>query len=316
MATVTTTVKSSGGDYTGIVAWNAGEQTNLVNDGNIHHCECYAFQDTISGDGAISGWTTGASNYIRIYAPDAERHDGTWGNGYRVYSTSGGAATFYIDSTNYLYIDGISMLITQANSYPIYEVAGGTGVFQLSRSRIEKSGGSSTQEVLLDGNANCAVKIWNCIIVNSGSVGGDGITISLNNRVVDVYNTTIINNSIGINNSGTLTLKNVLFDDNTTDVSGSVTDTYCATDNNNTKGLSSGGAGNRFSQTFTFVGSGDYHLTVDDTGAKDYGVSDPGSGLFSDDIDGVVRTGAWDIGADEYPAAAGAAWIPRVIFIG
>jgi hypothetical protein len=45
---------------------------------------------------------------------------------------------------------------------------------------------------------------------------------------------------------------------------------------------------------------GDYHLAAGDAGAKDHGVSDPGSSLFSDDIGGQTRAAAWDIGADEY----------------
>jgi hypothetical protein len=104
-----------------------------------------------------------------------------------------------------------------------------------------------------------------------------------------------------------MVLKNVLFSGCTADVaSGPATDTYCATTNDNTKGLSAAGTGNRFSQTFTFAGASDYHLASTDAGARDYGVSDPGSGLFADDIDGETRSGSWDIGSDEYVAAGGA----------
>jgi len=59
-------------------------------------------------------------------------------------------------------------------------------------------------------------------------------------------------------------------------------------------------AHDRVSQTFSFVSSTDHALTGADTGAKGYGASDPGSGLFSDDINGTTRTGSWDIGAFEY----------------
>jgi hypothetical protein len=64
--------------------------------------------------------------------------------------------------------------------------------------------------------------------------------------------------------------------------------------------FAAGGTGNRFSQTFTFAGAGNYHLASTDAGARGYGVSNPGSGLYSDDIDGQTRSAPWDIGADQY----------------
>lgn len=69
--------------------------------------------------------------------------------------------------------------------------------------------------------------------------------------------------------------------------------------------VTGGAVGDRVAQTFTFVnaGSGDYHLSSTDAGARDYGMTNPGSGAFSTDIDGETRTGSWDIGFDEYIAA-------------
>lgn len=58
-------------------------------------------------------------------------------------------------------------------------------------------------------------------------------------------------------------------------------------------------------QVFSFVNAGneDFHLQATDVGAKGLGLTDPLSGLFADDLDGVTRTGAWDIGADQVAAA-------------
>ena len=75
------------------------------------------------------------------------------------------------------------------------------------------------------------------------------------------------------------------------------------------------GANSRTAQTFTFVdaANNDFHLASTDTGAKGFGVSDPGSGAFSDDVDGGTRTGSWDIGFDQegvvYQQTSGLAWI-------
>jgi hypothetical protein len=61
-------------------------------------------------------------------------------------------------------------------------------------------------------------------------------------------------------------------------------------------------------QTVTLVDEAgdDFHLAGTDLGAIRRGKADPGSGLFSDDIDGTTRTGtgrtAWDVGASQYTA--------------
>ena len=59
------------------------------------------------------------------------------------------------------------------------------------------------------------------------------------------------------------------------------------------------GTNSRTNQTFSFVNAagGDFQLQAGDTGAKGFGLSDPASGLFSDDITGAARTNPWDIGA-------------------
>jgi hypothetical protein len=62
-----------------------------------------------------------------------------------------------------------------------------------------------------------------------------------------------------------------------------------------------GNSHDRLSQTFSFIDEAgdDFHLASNDSGARNYGVNDPGSGLFSSDIDAQTRLGTWDIGADE-----------------
>ena len=56
------------------------------------------------------------------------------------------------------------------------------------------------------------------------------------------------------------------------------------------------------SKTITYVGGGDYHLDAGETDAIDAGTT---IGTFANDYDGDARSGTWDIGADEIPAATG-----------
>jgi hypothetical protein len=161
--------------------------------------------------------------------------------------------------------------------------------------------------------------IWNCVFDGwSGSgapaAGGAGLEL-LGLCHQYIYNCTFVscNNAIWNLNAHVVVGTNLLFSGNTTDCyeqETTLADTYCATTNDNTKGLTSAGTGNRFSQSFTFTSN--YTLDPTDAGAKDYGASDPGAGLFSDDITGTARSGAWDIGASE--AAGGATnYIPAIM---
>ena len=82
------TIKSSGGDFTSVSAWESSKQADLTGNGP-EEAECYNFQDTTVV--TILGWTTTASDYIRIYSensPGTNRHDGTSrdvsGNGYQL----------------------------------------------------------------------------------------------------------------------------------------------------------------------------------------------------------------------------------------
>ena len=65
------------------------------------------------------------------------------------------------------------------------------------------------------------------------------------------------------------------------------------------------GTGGIINSTPTFVNltTHDLHLSASDTVAKDQG-EDLSGEYFSDDIDGVTRTGTWDIGADEFLASS------------
>jgi hypothetical protein len=123
--TITKTIKTSGGDYSLLSAWEAAQQSDLVTDDVIAQAECYAgdYTDNL----AISGWTTGASNYIRIYTPTAERHDG------RSREVSGVGAAFTHATSNVLRVDedyvrfeGLIARATGTTNTPFQMTAGRT----------------------------------------------------------------------------------------------------------------------------------------------------------------------------------------------
>ena len=82
------TVKPSGGDYTSLANWEAGQQGNLPALNETHTAECYSMEDSSFVD--LFGWTTDPTRYIKIYTPLSERHSGKWNaNKYRMVRIDG-----------------------------------------------------------------------------------------------------------------------------------------------------------------------------------------------------------------------------------
>ena len=259
----------------------------------------------------IDGWTTGTNNYIKIYTTAAARHDGKWNEGkYRLNVVSGTTLTI---GEYYVRIDGIQIHSGNVVSVYISTWGGGqSGDIRISNNIIQgNSNHAWSGDITSSTDDNYIIYVWNNIFYDDLS-NGYGVYANRSTVTWYVYNNTFQNSSYGIvRDAGTVIAKNNLFKSVTNPASGTFAagTGYNAT-NNASMGytVTDGSVGDRLSQTFSFVNEDgdDFHLASTDAGAKDFGVSDPGSGLFSDDIDGVTRSGTWDIGADEYVAAGGA----------
>lgn len=308
MATINTrTIKSSLGDYTSLSAWEAGRQGDLVANDYIEVAECYAMADTSTL--TISGSTVDSGHYMSITVATGQGHSGVWdANKYYIQQS----LNVIVISDNYVRITGIQLDCTYSgtNSRNGINISGITGV-QLNRNIIKFSG-SSTNETdgIYCSSSTSTARIWNNIIYGWGT-GGTGYGLRCaGTDTSDTTSTWCLNNTVvgctsGIysNYKGNIS-KNNLISGCTTTASGTFragTD-YNAT-NNASMGYTVDGGGNSHdhtSHTFTFIGGVDYHLDPTDTGAIGLGTTDPGSGLFSDDIDGVTRVEPWDIGADQH----------------
>jgi hypothetical protein len=311
------TIKSSGGDYTSLSAAEAGEDDlgDLVSRDEWMHFSCYAMEDTTAV--TIDGWTTDSTRYILIDTPTSDRHGGKWStNKYRIVYSSRYNAVINIKEQ---YVDIYGLQISGRIGIAF---DGGTDkyVSSIGCCIIKGENVDSDYEigVLLQPSgfsADSVIKIFNCIIYDFGGTTynrsyscGIRNAIDSSNLSLHVYNCTIHNCSIGIRKSiGDYGyFKNVLTQ--------SCYDGFYTSWNwelgeysNNLSDISDDapGTNSRSSQDVTFVDESgdDFHLASTDAGALNYGVSDPGSGLFSDDIDGETRSGTWDIGADEYVAS-------------
>ena len=301
--------EGAGHDYHSLSLWEAGEQGDLtgVRD-EIAIAKCRAtdgIADTTTC--TIDGWVTGVSNYITIEAETS--HGGKWND--NIYRIQGSIDGVNLVESN-VFIKGIQ--IYQSNpSGTYYGIWFDTALSNINIIKCIIRGNTvgGNYGIMLGSSSDNSsnIRIYNCLIYDQKTCG---ILVDYSsNSTVFIYNNTLVGPGIGtstgiIRNSGVVVAVNNIITGWTTAAYGTFTSptNYNSTDLAS-MGYTGGGANDRLSQTFTFVypANGDFHLASNDAGARDYGVSDPGSGLFSDDIDGVARGATWDIGADEYVAA-------------
>lgn len=294
------TVKSSGGDYSSLSAWEAGEQRDLVAADEIAVAECYSMQDT--SQVTILGWTTDATRYIDIKTPVAERHDGKWNTAkYRLEVNASGTGVIVINEDN-VRLEGLQ--IRHADISP-----SGTEC----AIRVLSTGGTTDLRVsyciLRDGRYTVRLSSgsnhywWNNIIYG-GTVGGL-VTTTYSGIILDIYSCTIIGGDTqGIARSvGVVTAKNCYAYASGSGVaySGTIGKTTCASDDT----TGSAGLQNIAYDTSNFTnvtaGSEDLHIPsgsdLIDVGTDTSGEAAPMD--FTDDIDGDARGATWDVGADE-----------------
>jgi hypothetical protein len=300
------TVKPSGGDYTSLEAcMNANEQ-NLVTADKYFDVKIdgtWSSADTTAC--TIHNYTTDATRYINIYTTSAARRVATdplrYGGTSTAYRLAPSVTYGYALNllSPYTYITGIQLTNTGGDhSGLIYNTTSFTYLIKCILT------GGTTGRGLIEYNdwipaANASCFLINNLIYNSttygiesGRGGGGG------HKFFYFYDNTIYNSGnidIQFSDIGGGVVENTIVNGGTITVSGATLTTNLT----GTTGV-----------TFVSVtgGSEDFHLASTDTVAIDHGTDASANGNynFTDDIDGVTRTGIWDIGADEYVAAGGA----------
>jgi len=72
MPVIPKTVKLAGGDYTTLIGWESGEQTNLVGDGDSNEVYCDGFEDdAVAAAFLLAGWGTDAAHNIKVFGGGA-----------------------------------------------------------------------------------------------------------------------------------------------------------------------------------------------------------------------------------------------------
>ncbi len=310
--------------YTSLAAWQAdygGIDFGAASEGDLVAADLIAVAriegpwtqpDTTPLD--LTGWTTDATHYIRIYTTTEARHKGTPNSGYRL-QTSGDGLIY--SSVAYFRIEGLD-ISGNTSDHLIYlnpNTAEGVGEIHFSHNLIHGNG-VNTASGLMSYSLGGTLYAWNNIIYG---VGEPGYTagIQTGGGTAYLYNNTIagITSGFAIRSGGVVVAKNNLTDAPGTDFYGSF---YPGSDFNASSDDSAPGFHSRLEQSFTFINlsAGNYHLTATDAGARNFGLdlSQDSVNPIYDDIDGAARAGGWDIGADE--VASGSDSVPPIRFNG
>ncbi len=296
--------------------WSGGK--NIVSSDEIWNIACYA--DAVDTQGVtINGWTTSSSNYLHIFTPylptqvgTSQRHTGTWtSSGYRL-EVSNDTPFFLYE--NYIYIEGLQIRQTNMTSGYLPAIS-----FELSATvhhaiaycilRGDPATAAPRNHGIYVTHGGGTARIWNNVVYDFQGPNARGIYCEDNSYTNYVYNNTIVDCTEGLdsNSRTAFTFNNVA-----QGCGAGFPGIYSYASDYNLSDLAGDapGANSKNSTTVSFVNAGadDFHLAAGDIGARDSGTDLSGDPNlpFSDDIDGDARpyNGIWDMGADEYVAAA------------
>jgi hypothetical protein len=333
------TVKPSGGDYTTL---DAAIDHIVASHAGLVAADVYALVEIdgtwSSADTAavtFSGLTMDATHYLSIYTTAAARHLGVLSSSYYQLSTANATAITYgaWGSASHIRIDGLQIMKSSSSaSYQCcIDVANALpgSILWVSNCILKQAGNASYIEpgILIQDN-DLTLYIWNSIIYGLSSNDN-----ALNDPFCgyagdwNIYSCTSSGGKYGcyINaNTKTMTVKNTYSGNTITEDfyrgNGTLAKTNCASEDASADDTGTGetqsncvaGAIAYTTATFTNVtaGSQNFHL-VTGSGLIDVGASTSGEGAplnFTTDIDGVTRSGTWDIGADEFVSAVVSAY--------
>ncbi len=303
--------------YTAQATWESTEQQDLT-DGGGDWMHCYVRASSGTADTTavnISGWITGAVNYILVEAASTDRAvaSGWDTDRYRLdVTTAGSTLTISEDYARYYGLQ-IRRQDTTADNISVIIFFGAGVQSRIFGCRIKGNDNLSWYDrgILIQGT-NGPYYIVNTIVEGVGGAGTtQGITINTLSGAgtVFIYNSTIygVTSGIGIlRQDGAVDVVNcAVFNTNDDFVGTFNLINYCASvDNDGTNNVAESGGGAAWPDDFVGAAAGDFTLKSG-SGLVGGGIDDPGSGLYSDDINGDSRTSTWDVGADEFIAAVG-----------
>lgn len=205
--TVTKTIKPSGGDYTSLSAFEAGEQRNLVTLDEISVAECYSMTDTAPA--VFDGWNTGPTNYILIKTPSSERHIGIWNSGkYNLSVPSGSSSICLHIKTEYTRVEGLQFYTNHTSGNAVkYDVGGSNADLWLRYCILKGTTGGGIDAIglviIATSFTNQVYRVNNSLFYDFGASGaGGGVYYSANSasNILYFFNNNVHSTYKGVEN--------------------------------------------------------------------------------------------------------------------
>ncbi len=289
--------------YTSLFDWEVNEDIDLTVQKRLSIALCRASSGTADTTAVtLDGWTTTAVYYVVIKAATGDQAVKTSydTSRYRLEMSLADAGIITI-LEDYVNIIGLQIYNTNTTN----SLAGcitqntGTGVVNISGCRlISGNNGYGIYTQL------ATVNVWNTIIYSplGSAPGSEQEGYFIGGGVANLYNCIICNCDDGLEvSSGTMGAYNCAVFNNDVDFVALTVVDYCASDDNTgTNNVVEDSADTWWTSDFVAASTGNFTL-IETSSLVDGGTDDPGTGLYSDDIDGDIRGGtdAWSVGADQ-----------------
>lgn len=311
--TVTSTIRSSGGDYSLLSTWEAAKQGNLVTADQVQVAECY--DDWASGlndNVTVAGWTTDSTRYPKITVAAGHRHDGTPQSGFYMKKTQtwGSVVVLQQAQTRVEWLDVWNSATSgDSSGFTLMAVA----FLSNCLGRTQSTEGLSAGFTLTSGGG--ASHLYQCLGYGSGT-----------GFMIDPWSGSTYYNCVAANNSNygfnktadgldSIAKNCVAYSGATPWSTGSGWSSSCA---NNASSEASGAPGSSAvhsitSAAFADATGGNFHLA---SGSVLIGAGTNLYSTFTTDIDGDTwpSSGAWDIGFDYRVASGGAQTLTPSLF--
>lgn len=318
-----TTNATDGGDanraYASLNEWEAAEQTDLVTDGDIHVVKCSGTAaDTTAVN--ITGWTTGASNYIQIETDSAlsnSRHSGKWDtSAYRLELSSGGDVITINEDYIRFYGLQISFGTTSTSNWDCVYQQSGTGVYYFEKCIFKSTSSTGTGGRRgIDVKGAATFYIQNNVFYDLERSGSTAALVMAGSATAVYFQHNTVNNCLysifshlGSYDLGVVRAKNNLVTNEIT-AAFDTSDTYHADSDYNivSDATTAPGANSTHNAVITYAGAADFHTTDSDATISGHNLYSDADYACTEDIDEDARASTGNVyaGADAIIVAAG-----------
>jgi hypothetical protein len=294
---ITHTIKSSGGDYTTLLAWESAEQRDLVAADETETAEVY---DLDAGRCTVAGFTTDATRFPAVRANAADHTTGVWtGVGARIEYVSTSPLHAFLGQDPFTQFQGLAVRQTGTFAQRCVEGNPGDG-YVFEELYVENASATVTGDAyaIIFGNQTGAQRsiLRNAVAICKAGAAGTRYGLGMvGAHTVDNVTCVGRGQSIVFN----VILKNVTLVKGTStgtnwtnDSGGAVTASDCTVEDTSLVGTN---IQQNTVPVFEDAPNDDYNLGSADTAATAQGQDLSGS--FTVDVAGITRTLPWDIGA-------------------